>query len=636
MNKAITIASVFLFWLACAATARAQAPANAIEGFEVTEQGGKTLVRITTKEPLRSAPPNFAVTTPARIAFDFANTTNALGRSSQDISQGELRSMNVVQGAERTRLVLNLRRAVPHETTVDGRSVIITLSEAPVAQNPPGGPGSRFAQGRADAKHQIHDDDFRRGKGGEGRVGDDLSDTTTGIDIRTQGQNIVVDFLKTGLPENLRRRLDVVDFATPVNTINTFQQGENVRMIIEPRGQWEHNAYQSDTQFVLEVKPVNPDASRATQRGRYTGEKLSLNFQNVEVQGDVAADGVARDDVQVGEVGDDVQHRPHLDVLEVQRQLLAGVAAALGRARGVRVHGLHLEHELRVRLVGVVLPLAARLDDHAHVLALLERVDGVHRRGEVDHVEAPAQVLRQPGLQEVDHDVLPLRADVDAGGRVGEVVTDAALPALAAAEVVVVDLVLGVGPALGEARPRASGGVLRHRRLRQGDDHAAAVDGRLVRHGAPQVKHQARALRALHHVHAAQLALRNVLAGAAERVGGVGEIECDARRVGHREVRRRAAQRLLGGDPDDGLAALLRDLEAFDGVGRSLRPRRCRAGQPEEKHRSDGDRLVHLFVSTNCSALLRSTHSPPPSWISSLRAIWPSSIPVTTPKFWPM
>src|ERR1043166_2763563 len=138
MNKAITIASVFLFWLACAATARAQATANAIEGFEVTQQGGKTIVRITTKEPLRSAPPNFAVTNPARIAFDFANTTNALGRSSQDISQGELRSMNVARGAAPTRLVLNLRRAVPHETTVDGRSVIITLSEAPVAQTAPG------------------------------------------------------------------------------------------------------------------------------------------------------------------------------------------------------------------------------------------------------------------------------------------------------------------------------------------------------------------------------------------------------------------------------------------------------------------------------------------------------------------
>ena len=102
----------------------------------------------------------------------------------------------------------------------------------------------------------MRDIDFRRGRAGEGRIVVDLSDTTTGIDIRQQGQNIVVDFLKTALPDNLRRRLDVVDFATPVSTVSTFQQGENVRMVIEPKGQWEHNAYQSDTQFVVEVKPV--------------------------------------------------------------------------------------------------------------------------------------------------------------------------------------------------------------------------------------------------------------------------------------------------------------------------------------------------------------------------------------------
>src|SRR5512145_231626 len=260
------------------------AQANAIEGFEVTRQGGKTVVRITTKEALRSVPPNFSVANPARIAFDFANTTNALGRSSQDISQGELRSMNVVQGAERARLVLNLRRAVPHETVLDGRTMVVTLAEAPLAQGTAAGRVAHFAEGRADVKLQIRDVDFRRGTGGEGRVVVDLSDTTTGIDIRTQGQDIVVDFLKTALPENLRRRLDVVDFATPVSSVSTFQQGENVRMIVEPRGQWEHNAYQSDTQFVLEVKPVLADPSRVSQRGRYTGERLSLNFQNVEVR----------------------------------------------------------------------------------------------------------------------------------------------------------------------------------------------------------------------------------------------------------------------------------------------------------------------------------------------------------------
>jgi type IV pilus assembly protein PilQ len=281
-GKAMRVIGGFALWLAGIGLALAQS--NAIEGFDVTEQAGKVIVRVTTKEPLRSVPPNFAVASPARIAFDFPNTANALGRASQDIGQGELRSMNVVQGAERTRLVLNLRRSVVHEAALDGRNLVITLSAPAVAQTAPGGQVAHFAEGREDAKHAVRDIDFRRGRGGEGRVVVDLTDTTTGIDIRTQGQNIVVDFLKTTLPEALRRRLDVVDFATPVSTVSAFQQGENVRMIIEPKGQWEHNAYQSDTQFVVEVKPVQADPSRATQRGRYTGEKLSLNFQNVEVR----------------------------------------------------------------------------------------------------------------------------------------------------------------------------------------------------------------------------------------------------------------------------------------------------------------------------------------------------------------
>ncbi len=281
MKKSIGIAWGFALWLSAAGLALAQT--NSIENFEVTQQAGRTVVRITTKEPLRNVPPNFTVASPARIAFDFSNTVNALGRASQDIAQGELRSMNLVQGADRTRLVLNLRRPVAHETTLDGNTVVVTLA-APVVAQAPGGQPALFAEGRTDAKHQIRDIDFRRGTAGEGRVVVDLSDTTTGIDIRQQGQNIIVEFLKTALPDNLRRRLDVVDFATPVNSVSAFQQGDNVRMVIEPRGQWEHNAYQSDTQFVVEVKPVIPDPSRVSQRGRYTGEKLSLNFQNVEVR----------------------------------------------------------------------------------------------------------------------------------------------------------------------------------------------------------------------------------------------------------------------------------------------------------------------------------------------------------------
>jgi type IV pilus assembly protein PilQ len=282
-NKAMTVFGALLLWLAGLGLCAAQT--NSIDKFQVGQEAGRTVVRITTKETLKSVPPNFSVASPARIAIDFPNTVNALGRASEDIGQGELRSMNVVQGADRTRLVLNLRRPLGHEATLEGNTLVITLAETPVAQQPAGAGVAQFAEGRQDIKHAVRDIDFRRGRGGEGRVVVDLSDSTTGIDIRVQGQNIVVDFLKTSLPENLRRRLDVIDFGTPVSTVSTFQQADNVRMVIEPRGQWEHNAYQSDTQFVLEVKPIVADPSRAAaQRGRYTGERLSLNFQNVEVR----------------------------------------------------------------------------------------------------------------------------------------------------------------------------------------------------------------------------------------------------------------------------------------------------------------------------------------------------------------
>ena len=278
-----TLGAMLALWLLATGVAFAQA--NSIEAFDVAQQGGNVVVRITTKEPLKSVPPSFTVANPARIVFDFANTTNALGRNAQDVGQGELRSMNLVQGADRTRMVLNLRRTVAHEITLDGKNIVVTLSSA--ATTPTGGAAGQvahFAEGKADAKHAVRDVDFRRGSAGEGRILVDLTDTSTGIDIRQQGQNIVIEFLKTSLPENLRRRLDVVDFATPVQTVSAFQQGENVRMVIEAKGQWEHNAYQSDTQFVVEVKPAAQDPAKLAQRGRYSGEKLSLNFQNVEVR----------------------------------------------------------------------------------------------------------------------------------------------------------------------------------------------------------------------------------------------------------------------------------------------------------------------------------------------------------------
>ena len=264
----------------------AEAQQNSIENFGVTQTGGQVVVRVSMKNPIAAAPGSFTIASPARIAFDFADTTNGLGRNSQDIGEASLRSMNVVQVGDRTRLVLNLRSMVPFDSKVDGNDFLITLAAAGPARAGAAPAAASFAEGRSDLQHSLQDVNFRRGRGGEGRIVVELSDTSTGVDIRQQGQTVIVDFLKASIPDVLRKRYDVVDFATPVQSFSVFPQGDNVRMVVEPKGLWEHNAYQTDTQFVLEVKPIQYDPNKLVQGSRsgYTGEKLSLNFQNVEVR----------------------------------------------------------------------------------------------------------------------------------------------------------------------------------------------------------------------------------------------------------------------------------------------------------------------------------------------------------------
>ena len=281
------ILGVFCFLTASlwAAAALAQPPQNSVEAFNVSQQSGKVIVRLTLKDALQSQPGSFTVANPARIAFDLPGTVNNLGRSSQRIGEGELLSMNMVQAGDRTRMVLNLRQMVSYDTQIDGKNLMVILAGAPAASSG-GAAVTHFVEAKAVDTHSVRDIDFRRGKAGEGRIVVDLSDSSTGIDIRAQGQNLVIDFFKTALPDKLRRRLDVTDFGTPVQSINTFTQGDNVRMVITPKGQWEHSAYQTDNQFVVEVKQVVPDPNKLAQGTKpgFTGEKLSLNFQNVEVR----------------------------------------------------------------------------------------------------------------------------------------------------------------------------------------------------------------------------------------------------------------------------------------------------------------------------------------------------------------
>ena len=260
---------------------------NAIEQVTVTRgASGRTIVKFTLKDAPANPPAGFAIANPPRIALDFLDTASALTTNQRTVDSPTLRSMNFVQAGNRTRVVFNLNSPQTFETRVEGKDVLVTLADsgAAVADQ---SQVQRFAEARpGDVSHAVRDVDFRRGSNGEGRVVVDLSDASTGIDIRQQGKTLVVDFLKTSLPRNLERRLDVGDFNTPIVTVDTFSQGGNARMVIEPKGLWEHSAYQADNRFIIEVKPVQEDPNKLTQgtRGGYKGEKLSLNFQAIDVR----------------------------------------------------------------------------------------------------------------------------------------------------------------------------------------------------------------------------------------------------------------------------------------------------------------------------------------------------------------
>lgn len=267
--------------LSAAAVVHAQ---NAIEQVTSSMQSGSEVIRIDFTQPLTAPPTGFAIQSPARVALDFPGVTNAIGRSAIEVNQGNLKSVNVVQAGERTRLVLNLKQATAYKTEIQGKSLLVSLEPVAGQALATTMAQSTFAENRNRDMLPLKDVDFRLGSDGTGRVIVDLANNQVGVDIRQQGKNLVVEFTKSTLPEGLRRRLDVSDFGTPVQLVTTQQVGDRVRMTIEPKGEWEHSAYQSENQFVVEVRPRKIDPTKLTQGVGYSGEKLSLNFQNIEVR----------------------------------------------------------------------------------------------------------------------------------------------------------------------------------------------------------------------------------------------------------------------------------------------------------------------------------------------------------------
>ncbi|MCL4764002.1 MAG: AMIN domain-containing protein, partial [Burkholderiales bacterium] len=212
-------------WLAAAALACAVAGGaahaqggNSIDQITVSKgSSGNTIVRFQLKEPPQNPPAGFSIASPPRIALDFLDTANAMGATQRTIDDQALRSFNVIQSGNRTRVVFNLNKPQTFQTSVEGNAVLVTLMDQGDPQDARQQVVQRFAEARpGDAAHALRDVDFRRGRNGEGRIVVDLTDNTTGIDIQQQGRQLIVDFIKTTLPRNLERRLDVQDFGTPV------------------------------------------------------------------------------------------------------------------------------------------------------------------------------------------------------------------------------------------------------------------------------------------------------------------------------------------------------------------------------------------------------------------------------------
>ena len=259
---------------------------NKIESVDFSSlPGGRVAIHIKTTESLANAPAGFTLNNPARIALDFPNVANGTSKTNIKAEQGSLKSVTLAQAKERTRMVLNLSKNVAYDTTVNGKDITIMLQANEVSAN--SGEVTKFAEpALGQQQFAIKNVDFARGKNGEGRIIVDLSSASAGINIKQKGKTIVVDFLNTDVPANLQRRLNVTNFNTPVVYVDTTKQGKNGQMIIEPKGNWEQSAYQADKKFIIDVRQVIEDPNKLVKGSKpgYAGEKLSLNFQNIEVR----------------------------------------------------------------------------------------------------------------------------------------------------------------------------------------------------------------------------------------------------------------------------------------------------------------------------------------------------------------
>lgn len=269
--------------------------AGTIKDLQVVAVDGNRICLKLTFDGKVNAPKSFATENPARVVLDFQDTKNGLPRDKarSDLNKGMVKRVAVVEANDRTRVVIDLKEPVPFDVKMEGKDAIVVM-----------GGGLPPTQSSSDPFHgQVHNVqesprvgcnnqfalkgiDFHRGKEGEGRVVIDLNHTNIPIDLKEEGQTIRVRFSGAQLPRELQNKLDVTDFGTPVSSVNTVQKGQDVEMTIQMSGFFENIAYQADKRFTIEVKPLTKDEKEKLQAKnfKYTGERLSLNFQDIEVR----------------------------------------------------------------------------------------------------------------------------------------------------------------------------------------------------------------------------------------------------------------------------------------------------------------------------------------------------------------
>jgi type IV pilus assembly protein PilQ len=303
MNK-ITIrqlAASTLLWLAAcivvglaASAAYAQGAPNKLESIDVQNMSGQQLQLTLHHSGPPSEPVAFTIDNPARISLDLANTALALPSRRVDVRAGGVDSILAAEASGRTRLVLNLDRVLPYSTRVQGNDVIVLIGAAAApgpsvaasggASSSSSSSSSQTASAAPSGPRAIRGIDFRRGQGGTGRVIVRLSDPRTPVSLRQLGNQIVVDFSGAEIAGNLARRYDAADFSTPVSGFDVVRVGDGVRLAISANGDFEQLAYQTDDQYVVEVQPARKAAQKLEDKRIYTGERLTLNFQDIETR----------------------------------------------------------------------------------------------------------------------------------------------------------------------------------------------------------------------------------------------------------------------------------------------------------------------------------------------------------------